>query len=44
MTEIKFGCAFHEILEEGLRTLGAEDLTGSPGASYITKDNICKKF
>jgi hypothetical protein len=32
------------VLQEGLRTLGEEDLSGSPGAGYISKDNICKRF
>ena len=32
------------MLHEGLRTLGEEDLSGSPGAGYISKDNICKVF
>ena len=27
-----------------MRTLGEEDLSGSPGAGYITADNICKTF
>ena len=44
VTEVKFAAAFHDMLHEGLRTLGAEDLSGNPGPGYITKDNICKKF
>ena len=44
VTEVKFAVAFHEVLQEGLRTIGEEDLPGSPGSGYITPDNICKKF
>jgi hypothetical protein len=44
VTGIKFAAAFHEVLHEGLRMLGAEDLPRNPGPGYITPDNICKKF
>ena len=42
MPEARFGTAFHAVLEEGLEALGSEDVSGSPSADYINKDNICK--
>ena len=42
MPEARFGTAFHAVLEEGLEALGSEDVSGTPGAGYISKDNICK--
>jgi hypothetical protein len=42
VTQAKFGAAFHEVVHEGLRTLGEEDLSRNTGVDYISKDNICK--